>query len=74
MVGSHWMTARGLRLGDPSRKLYALYAPRRFTGSWAWLLTRWSPYGDGAYYPGLGAKINRGWVTAFRIRFPAGGD
>jgi hypothetical protein len=74
MVGRQWVTARGLRLGDPSRRLYVLYSPRRFTGSWAWLLTRWSPYGDGAYYPGLAAKIHRGWVTAFRIRYAAGGD
>jgi hypothetical protein len=74
MVGRHWMTARGLRLGDPARKLYVLYSPRRFTGSWAWLLTRWSPYGDGAYYAGLAAKIHDGWVTAFRIRYAAGGD
>lgn len=74
MVGRHWVSARGLRLGDPARKLHMVYSPRRFTGSWAWLLTRYSPYGDGAYYPGLAAKIHRGWVTAFRIRYAAGGD
>jgi hypothetical protein len=74
MVGRHWVTARGLRLGDPARKLYVLYSPRRFSGSWAWLLTRWSPYGDGAYYAGLAGKIHDGWVTAFRIRYAAGGD
>jgi hypothetical protein len=70
----HWVTARGLRLSDPSRKLYVLYSPRRFTGSWAWLLTRYSRIGLGAYYPGLAAKIDDGWVTAFRIRYRAGGD
>ena len=37
MVGRHWVTAKGLRLGDPARKLY-------------------------------------GWVTAFRIRYAAGGE
>jgi hypothetical protein len=74
MVGRHWVTARGLRLGDPARRLRVLYSPRRFTGSWAWLLTRWSPYGHGAYYPGLAAKMHGGWVTAFRIRYAAGGD
>jgi hypothetical protein len=74
MVGHHWVTTRGLRLGDPSRKLYVLYSPRPFTGSWAWLLTRYSRIGLGAYYPGLAAKIHDGWVTAFRIRYPAGGD
>jgi hypothetical protein len=74
MVGRHWITARGLRIGDPARKLYVLYSPRRFSGSWAWLLTRWSPYGDGVYYAGLAGKIHDGWVTAFRIRYAAGGD
>jgi hypothetical protein len=73
MVGSHWVTARGLRLGDPARKLHVMYAPRRFSGSWAWLLARSYPAYDSAY-PGLAAKIHRGWVTAFRIRYPAGGD
>jgi hypothetical protein len=73
MVGRHWVTARGLRLGDPARKLHVLYSPRRFTGSWAWLLSRYyRPY-DGRY-PGLAAKIHRGWVTALRVRYPAGGD
>ena len=55
MVGSHWVTARGLRLGDPSRRLHVLYSPRRFTGSWAWLVTRYSRIGVGGYYPGLAA-------------------
>jgi hypothetical protein len=35
LVGRHWITAKGLRLGDPARKLHLLYSPRRFTGSWA---------------------------------------
>jgi hypothetical protein len=74
MVGRHWVTAKGLRLGDPARRLYVLYSSRRFTGSWAWLVTRYSRIGDGGYYPGLAAKIHHGWVTAFRVRYPAGGD
>jgi hypothetical protein len=73
MVGRHWVTAKGLRLGDPARKLHVLYSPRRFTGSWAWLLSRYYPAYDSSY-PGLAAKIHRGWVTAFRVRYPAGGD
>jgi hypothetical protein len=74
MVGEHWVTAKGLRLGHPARRLYALYSPRRFSGTWAWLLTRYLPYADGFRYPGLSAKIHRGWVTAFRVRYPAGGE
>jgi hypothetical protein len=74
MVGRHWVTAKGLRLGDPARRLYVLYSPRRFTGFWAWLVMRYSRIGDGGYYPGLAAKIHQGWVTAFRVHYPAGGD
>jgi hypothetical protein len=73
MVGRHWVTAKGLRLGDPARKLDVLYSPLRFTGSWAWLLSREYPAYNSAY-PGLAAKIYNGWVTAFRIRYPAGGE
>lgn len=74
MVGRRWATAKGLRIGDPSRRLRALYGPRRFTGPWAWLVTRTSPFGDRLRYAGLAAKIHRGEVTAFRVRYPAGGD
>jgi hypothetical protein len=73
MVGRQWRTAKGLRNGDPARKLHVMYAPRRFTGSWAWLLTRTYPAYNSSY-PGLTAKVHRGWVTAFRVRYPAGGD
>jgi hypothetical protein len=71
MVGPHWVTAKGLRLGDPAPRLYAFYSPRRFTGLWAWLLTPYFPYACGFRYPGVSAEIHRGWVTAFRVRYPA---
>lgn len=74
MVGSQWVTAKGLRLGDPARRLHVLYSPRRFSGSWAWLVTRYLPYAGGFHYPGLSAKVHHGWVTAFRVRYPAGGE
>jgi hypothetical protein len=74
MVGRQWQTVRGLRIGDPARKLYSIYAPRRFTGPWAWLITRHLPYAGGFNYPGLSAKIQRGWVVAFKVRYPAGGE
>ena len=41
--GRHWITAKGLRLGYPARKLYVMYSPRRFTGAWTWLLSRRYP-------------------------------
>lgn len=74
MVGREWQTAKGLRIGDPAHKLYALYRPRRFRGAWAWLITRYVPWGGSFGYPGLSAKIHRGWVTAFKVRYPSGGE
>jgi hypothetical protein len=74
IMGTQWRTSKGLRIGEPSRRLYALCAPRRFTGQWAWLLTRYTPIGANGHYPGLEAKLLNGWVAAFRINFSAGGD
>jgi hypothetical protein len=74
ITGKQWRTSKGLRIGEPSRRLYVLYSPRRFTGPWAWLLTRYTPIGVNGHYPGLEAKLHNGWVVAFRINFPAGGD
>jgi hypothetical protein len=74
ITGKEWRTSKGLRIGEPSRRLHALYSPRRFTGQWAWLLTRYTPIGVNGHYPGLEAKLLDGWVVAFRINFPAGGD
>jgi hypothetical protein len=74
MVGRRWTTGKRLRIGEPARRLRALYGKRRRSGSWIWLLTRRSPVGAGETYPGLAAKVHRGRVTAFRVRYPAGGD
>jgi hypothetical protein len=74
ITGKRWRTSKGLRIGDSARRLRSLYGRPRFTGQWAWLLTRYSPYGGGAYYPGLEAKLLRDRVTAFRINYAAGGD
>jgi len=50
MVGRHWVTAKGLRLGDPARKLYVLYSPRRFQRLVGLASDTVVAYGDGAYY------------------------
>ena len=75
MVGTRWETLKGLRLGDSTRKMRALYRPRRRTGWWIWLITR-STRADCpgvCYYPGLAAKVLRGRVAAFRVSYAAGG-
>lgn len=81
MRGPHWRTSLGLRVGDSTRKLMRLYrdadfrrGTRRFWPSGWWLVRRYSPFGDGAYYPGLLAETRRGVVIALHVRYAAGGD
>jgi hypothetical protein len=74
LTGNQWRTAKGLRIADPARRLWVLYNPRRFTGPWASLLTRYTRIGTNGYYAALEAKILRGRVTAFRVNYAAGGD
>jgi hypothetical protein len=74
ITGRQWTTAKGLRIGDPASRVRALYGSRRASGSWVWLLTRRSLAGGNSLYAGLSAKISRGRVTAFRVRYQAGGD
>ncbi len=66
MTGKQWRTGRGLRIGDPSRRLYALYSGVRAHSYWRWLVTVPSP-GAGSY-PGLAAKLRKGVVVAFAVR------
>ena len=68
-----WRTSMGLRIGDSLARLRALYRNESRHGAWWWLITRRSPYGAGGSYPGLAAKVGRGRVVAFAVRYPAGG-
>jgi hypothetical protein len=45
-----------------------------FFGNGWWLVTRYSRVGTGGAYPGLLARTATGRVTAFVVRYPAGGD
>lgn len=74
ITGRGWATGKGLRIGDPASRVSALYGQRRVSGAWAWLLTRRSPFGDGGVYAALLARIHHGRVTAFRVKYQAGGD
>jgi hypothetical protein len=55
MVGHHWVTARGLRLSDPSRKLYVLYSPRRLGAALDALFANW----PGCLLPGSSGEDPR---------------
>jgi hypothetical protein len=76
MSGKQWRTSKGLRVGRPWKYVFR-YFPRARpapAGPWWWLVIRRSPYGDNSLYAGLEAKVQRGWVVAFRVNYAAGGD
>jgi hypothetical protein len=79
--GQHWVTDRGLAIGDRRHRLRKLYPGATFhdamPGFWPsgwWLVTRKSQVGTGGSYPGLLAHMKDRRVVAFHVRFPAGGD
>jgi hypothetical protein len=79
--GPHWVTGRGLEIGDRLRRLRKLYPNAEFhsgeSGSWPagwWLVRRSSQFGTGGSYPGLLARVQDRHVVAFHVRYPAGGD
>ena len=74
MTGRSWRTSVGLRIGDSARRLRSLFPRAGRHGAWWWLVTRKTPFGLGGEYPGLAAKVVRGRVAAFVVRYPAGGD
>lgn len=74
ITGRSWRTGKGLRIGDPARRVTQLYGPPRRSGVWVWLVTRRSPVGGNVPYSGLSAKIQNGRVAAFRVKYQAGGD
>ena len=74
MTRARWWTTAGLAIGARAAHVRRLYPRATRHGAWFWLLTRRSRVGAGGRYPGLAAKISRGRVVAFRVRYPAGGD
>ncbi|HEY7003758.1 MAG TPA: hypothetical protein VH281_05710 [Gaiellaceae bacterium] len=79
--GPHWVTNRGLAIGDRERRLENRYPNAKFhpaeRGFWPagwWLVRRRSQFGTGGFYPGLLAHMHNRRVQAFHVRFPAGGD
>jgi hypothetical protein len=79
--GPHWVTNRGLEIGDGKGRLQNLYPNAEFhsseQGFWPsgwWLVRRESQFGTGGSYPGLLAHMHDGHVQAFHVRYAAGGD
>jgi len=70
LFGSRWKTAKGLRIGDPVRRIRRLYPRARYVsrpprpGEWWLLLERRSELGPG---PLLVAEVGAGRVVALRV-------
>lgn len=78
VTGAQWRTGKGLRIGDRVARLRTLYPGARYGadgngGEGWWLVARRNATGPGTY-PGLLARTRAGRVTAFVVRYPAGGD
>lgn len=62
---THVADGKGLRMNDPCRRLYSIYAAPKRRDPWRWLLTR--PGIDGSPYPTLEVKLVNKRVAAFRV-------
>jgi hypothetical protein len=76
--GPHWVTGRGLEIGDGLGRLRELYPNAEFhsgesgfPAGW-WLIRR--SYPATGPYPGLLARISGRHVVAFHVRYPGGGE
>jgi hypothetical protein len=81
MRSTRWRTASGLRIGAPARSITRLHpratwhlGTRGFWPSGWWLVTRYSIYGEGSYFPGLLAELGNGRVVGFHVTAYKGGD
>jgi hypothetical protein len=69
-----WRTARGLRIGDPQRRLRRLYpGATRHGRSW-WLVKGINVFGTGNPYPLLRATMSDRRVRSFGLAIGAAGD
>jgi hypothetical protein len=64
--GRQWKTAKGLRIGDPARKIRRLYPKARPYIGRDWSLVR-RKFG-GVWVPSLTATVQRGKVQAFVVK------
>jgi hypothetical protein len=79
ITGPRWRTSKGLRIGAPSASVGRFFPRARYRidayyGAGWWLVVRTTPFGLGDEYPGLLARVRGSRVTAFVIRYQAGGE
>lgn len=72
--GSRFRTSAGLRVGNSTASIPAIYPDAEFTdGSW-WLVTAISPFGDQSEYPVVRATVGGGRVRALAGVIAAAGE
>lgn len=72
--GSRFITSAGLRVGDPSSAIPAIYPLAALTSGTWWLVTAISPFGDQGEYPVIRAIIGGGRVRAIAGFIGAAGE
>lgn len=69
-----WQTRRGLRIGARSSEVQRRHPAAAFrSGRW-WIVSAYSPVGDGADYPVLSAGVASGRVRSFKMVVGAAGE
>jgi hypothetical protein len=74
VTGPRWVTAKGLRIGDPIAKLQRLYPTALPHGDSFWLIIGKNVIGSTSLYPIFSATVANGRVTSFVFAIGAGGD
>jgi hypothetical protein len=79
VTGRLWRTSLGVEIGDPESLVRRRYPKARFVrssfyGDGYWLVVRPVPYAANQPAPGLIARVRDGRVSAFVVRYQAGGE
>jgi hypothetical protein len=67
ILSDRWRTLSGLRPDMPASAIRKLYPRARKHGNAWWLITAYSPIGDGGYFAPITAKVKDGQVTGFDV-------
>ena len=69
-----WRTAEGLRVGDPSSRIAALYPHALPHGSTWWIIVRKNVIGSSSLYPLVSATVRSGKIASLVFLIRAEGD
>jgi serine/threonine protein kinase len=74
ILSDRWRTLSGLRPDMPASAIRKLYPRARKHGNAWWLITAYSPIGDGGYFGPITAKVKNGQVTGFDVWVGGAGE